>query len=71
MRVDIEKILKIEEERAKINRLNFREIEWYENGKKIDIPSRIKSEWETTGLNNVDFVLTGYIYWKLNKRSKK
>ena len=36
-RVDVEDVLRIDKERRKINRISLEDIEWYENGVKLDI----------------------------------
>ena len=60
MRVDIEKVLAMQEERAKINRRFLDSIEWYESGVKVDIPKKMIAEFEYMGLSNMDFITTGF-----------
>ncbi len=62
VRVDIEKLRKLKEERRKLNELSFDELEFYENGVKIDISESTKRGWERIGLNNDDFIEAEY--WK-------
>jgi len=60
MRVDIEHVLKIQAERFRINTLNLKEIEWYENGKKVEISPELIEEFLFTGLCNTDFIISEY-----------
>ncbi len=56
IRVDIEKVRRIQAERKKFNDLDFDEIEWYEDGKKVEINPKVKEEFRFTGLCNTDFI---------------
>ncbi len=56
MRVDIEKIRALVAELRDFNRLNLREIEFFENGGEINIPESLLVEFEYTGLSNKDFI---------------
>jgi len=56
MQIAIEYIRWLAEERAKINRVNLKDIEFFENGMKVGIPPKIIEDFELTGLNNIDFV---------------
>lgn len=60
MRVDVEEIKRIAKERKQINDLNFDEIEWYENGKLLNITDKMKDDWSFIGLINEDFITSGY-----------
>ncbi len=60
MKVSIENIKWIHEQRAKINREPLENIEFYEQGKKIDMPEQLIEDFCFTGMNNVDFILTGF-----------
>ena len=55
MRVDVEYVKKLQAERLKINDLNFDEIEWYKEGKKLVIDSALKEDFKFTGLTNTCF----------------
>jgi hypothetical protein len=57
MRVDVEYAKHLRAELKKINAVPLDEIEWYENGKKLEIEKDLIEEWKFTGLNNVDFIL--------------
>jgi hypothetical protein len=56
VRIDIEDVFKLQEQRAEINKGMVSEKEFYKNGKKVDIPKAELDEWDFTGLNNSDFV---------------
>ena len=58
MRIDIEHVRKIQEERMKINTVPFKQIEWYEDGKKVNISPKIAEDFLFTGLNNIDFIIS-------------
>lgn len=58
--VSIEYIKAIMEQRAYVNRLDFRDIEFYEDGKKLNIPEDVLSDFELTGLNNIDFIWSNF-----------
>ena len=56
MRVDIEHVLKLQAERRKINELDLNDIEWYEDGKKVEVSPKVIEEFKFTGLCNTDFI---------------
>lgn len=58
--VSVEYIRALQEQRANINRLNLRDMEFYENGKKLDIPEKVLSDFELMGLNNIDFIWSDF-----------
>lgn len=58
MQIAIEYIKWLIEERAKINRIPLEDIEFFENGVKLDISKEVISEFNFTGLNNIDFITT-------------
>ena len=58
--IAIEYIKALQEQRAYINRLDLAQIDFYEDGKKLDIPQKAVDDFPLTGLSNVDFVLAGY-----------
>ena len=59
-RIDIELIDAVQAFRRYIHKLALSEIDFYENGEKLDIPEELVDEFELTGLNNIDFITTGY-----------
>lgn len=60
MRIDIEDIRKLLDEKQKFNKLDLDDVEFYENGEKLNIPKEIYDNWFYIGLNNLDFISTGY-----------
>lgn len=60
MRIDIERIFEIQAELRKINKQSLSDIEFYENGVKINIDKKTLDKFGLTGLNNVDFITSGY-----------
>lgn len=62
MRVDVERVRELRKELREINKLDIRDIEFYENGQKIVVPEATWWAWEFIGLNNTDFVEVEF--WK-------
>ena len=60
MRVDLEHIEYLRSERHKINSVELETIEFYENGEQIDIDPRNVRDFWYCGLNNIDFISSGY-----------
>jgi len=56
MRIDVEEIRKIDKRRREINELNLHDIEWYENGVRLNYTKEQLDEWRFIGLSNVSFV---------------
>ena len=48
------------EERARINRADLEDIEFFEHGMKLDIPEKVYDDFESTGLNNIDFISSDF-----------
>ncbi len=59
MKLDIEEIIKIQKTLDEINKVELDEIEFYENGKKLNISKEYIKDWKYTGLDNKNFILTG------------
>lgn len=57
MKINIEEVFKLQEQRAEINKNSASENEYYKDGKKVEIPKAELAEWDFTGLSNTDFVL--------------
>ncbi len=57
MRIDVEDIIKLERERSKINRPDIRDIEFYSDGKPVDISEDERKDWLYIGLSNIDFIM--------------
>ncbi len=60
MRIDIERIQQLQAELDQINSLDFKDIEFFENDKKVEIPQKVIDEFKLYGLNNVHFVTTEF-----------
>lgn len=60
MRVDIEYVKLLYQQMDIINRENLKNIEWYENGIKLNIDPELLEEWKFIGLSNVYFILNGF-----------
>lgn len=60
MKVAIEYIRWLHEERLKINLAILEDIEFFEDGMKLDIPQKVIDDFAFVGLNNIDFILTGF-----------
>jgi len=58
MKVAVEYIKWLQEERAKINRVDLSDLEFYENGIKLEVSKKDLDEFKFTGLNNPDFAIT-------------
>lgn len=71
MKVAIEWVQYLMEERAKINHLELCDIEFYEKGVKLDIPEEVIKDFEFTGLNNIDFVWSEFYNEKQRFSSTK
>jgi hypothetical protein len=56
--IDVEYVRRLREELAAFNKLDLNEIEFYENGRKIEIAPQALEEWSFVGLNNADFIMT-------------
>ena len=67
MRVDIERIIELDEERKKINGLQISDIEFHKEGKRIHFEKRLLDDWRFIGMSNVDFITTGYFEEGSNK----
>ena len=71
MRVDIEYIKHIQKERARINKVELEDIEFFEGGEKVDISQKIIDDFKFCGLNNTDFILTDYYKGDYYRGAKK
>ena len=60
MKIAIEYIRWLQDERVKINKAKLEEIEFYEKGMVVDASTKTIEEFNFTGLNNVDFILSGF-----------
>jgi len=71
MRINLEDIRKNVEQRREWNSARLDRIEFYEDGVQLDIPIELIDEFEFTGLNNIDFITTGFYLQKEKKENKK
>lgn len=46
--------------RIKINRIKLEDIEFFENGMKLDIPKKTVKSFIFCGLNNIDFITSDF-----------
>ena len=60
MKVCIEYVSWLMEEKSKINRVPLEDLEIFENGMKLDIPQKVIDDFDFTGLSNVDFILSNF-----------
>ena len=60
MRIAIEYIRWLQQERLRINKPSIQDIEFYENGMVVKIDQACVDEFEFTGLNNTDFIVTDF-----------
>ena len=58
MIVNIEFVNWLYEQRKKINSVPLSEIEWYEDGQKLEFTQKKIDDFEYTGLINTDFIGT-------------
>lgn len=56
MRIDVEDVLEATNERRLRNLPELKDIEFFKEGKRIEIPLKDIEEWEFTGLTNDHFV---------------
>jgi hypothetical protein len=71
MIITIEFINALEEKRRKINRMDINDIEWYEDDVKLNISKDRLDEWSFIGLNNIDFITTGFYKYGWNKTKEE
>ena len=60
MKVNIEEVIGINKRLADIDAANLADIEWYENGKKIEVTSEALEEFRFIGLCNRSFIEYGF-----------
>jgi len=60
MKIAIEYVEWLMEEKSKINRVALGDLEIFENGMKLDIPQKVIDDFDFTGLSNVDFILSDF-----------
>jgi hypothetical protein len=65
MNVDLKEFRIMMEYRKLINSTPLDEIEWFEDGKRLDIDKKLIREFEDLGLNNTDFITTKFYLNKI------
>ena len=60
MRIAVEYIRWLIDERNKINQTPLDEIVFFENGMQLDISKEVVDEFSLIGLNNIDFISSGF-----------
>ena len=60
MKIAIEYVQWLMEEKSKINRVPLENLEIFENGMKLDIPKKVIDAFVFTGLLNTDFILSDF-----------
>ena len=56
LRVDVEECQRWYDWKKKVNSVELKDIEWYQNGKKIEYSKEDIEEFNFTRLNNFDFI---------------
>jgi len=60
MKIAVEYIRWLIDERNKINKIPLDEIVFMENGLLLDIPKEVTDKFSLIGLNNIDFISSGF-----------
>lgn len=58
--VNAEEVRALKEQLREINNIPLEDIEWHEDGKPLDINPEFIKEWRFIGMNNSDFIDTGF-----------
>ena len=58
--VHVEHIKEMQKQRERINNPMLDRIDFYENGKLLHIDKRLIDKFIFTGLNNIDFITSGF-----------
>ena len=72
--INVEEIIMMQSRRNYINGLNIEDIAFCENGEIIRVSQEDIDNWKCCGLNNTDFITTGYYkewYININYRKEK
>ncbi len=56
MRVDIEFVRLIQGARALINNQDLADIEFFEDGQRVEVSAGTVADWTVSGFNNMDFI---------------
>jgi len=66
MKIDVEEVRQLQKRIDQINRAKITDINFYENGVKLEIPENVYHEWSYIGLNNMDFINLNFYKRKYN-----
>ena len=56
----IEDIKNLRDQISTINSMNLRDILFFEDGKRVYFTEKLYDDFEFTGLNNIDFICSGF-----------
>lgn len=59
-RIDIEEIIKLKKRIFEINELKLENIDFYENGVKVEVYQSVLDSWKYIELSNCSFIETNY-----------
>ncbi len=59
--IAVEEIIRMTQERKAVLEHDFMDIAWTYKGKPLDVPHKLRENFYTTGLNNIDFITSDYI----------
>jgi hypothetical protein len=57
IKIDVEDVIAWGEEGARYNKHPLSEIEFFRDGKRVEIPESAIDSWRFMGMNNTDFIL--------------
>lgn len=60
LQVPIEYIEWLDQERRKINTIKLEDIEFFKDGKKLNIPEKRVHRFKLIGLSNIEFILSNF-----------
>lgn len=60
LRIDVEDVLRNQMDRQRINEADIYDMDIFENGKLVSVPKEVRKEFSFMGLNNVDFITSGF-----------
>ena len=66
MKIDVGYVRRLREELDFINKLNLQQIEWYENGQKVEIDPKVLEEFKFVGLSNENFITMEFYKGNVN-----
>ena len=69
MRVDLEEVERLQDRHRAINMVPLDKIQWFRDGKLVDVTPEMIREWEFIGLSNIDFATTLGV--QVNMRGKQ